>query len=162
VKGLRSNWEASVEAAVWGAPGSEVGDEPEEVGVRRSKRRVSAVRASVVGLAEAALVLGVRPVGSGWRRRVLRRLRTLERGLGVKLCAVRKGRGGSLVSLDGLRRACPLPFAGLDRIEELQATVRELEQRLAMAEEALGSGGRAGVPPFLEGERVPRPRADEQ
>jgi hypothetical protein len=36
-----------------------------------------------------------------------------------------------------------LPFAGLDRIEELQAKVRELEQRLALAEEAMGvEGGR--------------------
>ena len=142
MKGLRSNWEASVEAAVWGASGAEVGDEADERGARRSKRRASSARTAVVGLAEAALVLGVRPEGSGWRRRVLRRLRALEQEMGVKLCAARKGRGGSLVSVNGLRRACPLSFAGLDRIDELQAKVRELEQRLALAEAALGGGAR--------------------
>ena len=88
----------------------------------------------VVGLAEAALVLGMRPEGSGWRRRVLRRLRALERELDVKLCAVRKGRGGSVVSLEGLRRACPLPFAGSEEIAELKAKMRELEARIDRAE----------------------------
>jgi hypothetical protein len=114
-----------------------VDDDANEEGARRTRRRASSARTAVVGLAEAALVLGMRPEGNGWRRRVLRRLRALERDMGVELCAARKGRGGSLVSLEGLRRAYPLPFAGLHRIEELQAKVRELERRLAVAEEAL-------------------------
>ncbi len=138
MSGLRSNWGASVEVAVWGSSG-EVGDDGEAEAVPRVRKRGTVGRAEVIGLAEAALVLGMRPEGSGWRRRVLRRLRAMERDLGVRLCATRKGRNGSLVSLDVLRRACPLPFVGLEQGGELRSKVRELEDRLARVERLIGA-----------------------
>jgi hypothetical protein len=125
-----------LETAVWGAAGDDAEDDvPQRKGRRGARRAPPASPA--IGLAEAAVVLGIPPQGSGWRRRVLRRLRALERQTGAPLCVARRGRGGTVVSLEVLRRACPLAFAGLDELTELRAKVQALEARVAAAEGAL-------------------------
>lgn len=129
MNGLRSNRDASVEAAVWRSSG-----EAAETGEGDVRKRGAAGRRAVVGLAEAALVLGMRPEGAGWRRRVLRRLRAMERELGVKLCASRKGRSGRLVSPDGLRQVRPPAVRRVQQIEDLWASLEELEGRIARTE----------------------------
>jgi hypothetical protein len=130
-----------LETAVWGTAGDDTEDDvPQRKGRREARRAPPASPA--IGLAEAAVVLGVPPKGSGWRRRVLRRLRALERQSGALLCVARRGRGGTVVSLAALRQACPLAFAGLDELSSLRAKVQELETRLAAAEGALRRGKR--------------------
>jgi hypothetical protein len=136
---LQSNWCASVQASVWGS----ADEEPDELEERPTLRRRRAL--PLIGLPEAATLLGIPTKGNAWRRRTLRRLRSIERQAGARFLIAAKGRGGARVHLDGLRQAAPGLFMGVDTIEELSAKVRDLEERVARAEAQL---------------RASRPKAD--
>ncbi|MRG93672.1 hypothetical protein [Polyangium spumosum] len=120
--GLRSNWEAVVETISRGTRDPSLAA---ALDMRASGR---------ISLAEAASMLGEPTDAPGWRRKLARRLRYLERLHGVSLLVPQIGRRGTVVLLEGLRETCPIPVASVLALQEFHARMVGFESRLATLE----------------------------
>ncbi|MDI3291842.1 hypothetical protein [Polyangium sp. 15x6] len=79
-------------------------------------------------------MLGEPTTVPGWRRKLTRRLRYIERIHGVSLLVPQIGRRGSVVMLEGLREACPVPVASILALQEFHARLVGIEGRLGTFE----------------------------
>ncbi len=111
----RSNWEAAVNVVALCTDGSSSG------------ASLNARASGCIGLAETATMLGESVTETGWRRKIHRRLRHLERLHQVEILVPQSGRRGTVVRLEGLREACPIPVF-------LHVAVRDLRERVATLE----------------------------
>lgn len=133
VRALRSNWGDIVDAASLGAaslsPSLEASGASETSSASKSRRRARhEVAVTSVSLEAAGLLLGMVITGDRWRRRVIRRIRAMEAETGVALLVSRRGRGGAVVRVEGLRKVTPLVFRLLDEVGELRQRVDEIER----------------------------------
>ncbi|MDI1484804.1 hypothetical protein [Polyangium sp. y55x31] len=119
---LRSNWDAVVDTLAMGTRDPSLAA---ALDVRASGR---------ISLAEAASMLGEPTDAPGWRRKLTRRLRYLERLHGVSLLVPQIGRRGTVVLLEGLRETCPVPVASVLALQELHARIVGVESRVASLE----------------------------
>jgi len=136
VSGLRSNWGSTVRQALWGS------HEHEDDALEEAPPSSVAPAGPFVSLEVATVILGMpRGEGETWRRRTIRRLRTVERELGSPVLIVRRGRRGTVVRLEALRRLQPIALAALDRLQEMSKR-SDVDELLAVS----GSGAvRSGV-----------------
>jgi len=132
--GLGSNWEAVVNVVVTHTRDASLGN------------ALHSRAFGCVGLAEAAVMIGESVTRPGWRRRVQRRFRSLERLHQVEILVPQRGRQGTIVRLEGLREACPIPVATTLAVQDLRERCVALEQRLAVVEREIGGPASAMRP----------------
>ncbi|MRG98633.1 hypothetical protein GF068_42990 [Polyangium spumosum] len=120
---MDSNWEAVVNVVAARTPNA---------------ARVESRLLGCIELAEAGAMIGEATTHPDWRRRLLRRLRALEKEHHVEILVSRRGREGAMVRLEGLYLACPVPVAAALAVQELRERCVALERRLAVVEREIG------------------------
>ncbi|TKC98187.1 hypothetical protein [Polyangium fumosum] len=129
---LQSNWSATLEARLGFEPSQIPGDSEAARDDDKHGEDLPGVGPDgIMSMDMAALVLGIDAQGVGWRRRVMRRIRSEERKSGLEILVVNVGRRGSHVRAAPLLKVAPLQHVIKLRFDSLAAEVRTQKKSIS-------------------------------